>query len=86
MEIIPPKSRGFVSGLLQEGYACGNLLAALLFWILFDHIGWRGMFVVGFITVPSWCSISARLFRNRRSGEHAQKEPGPLRNDILLRP
>ena len=32
MEIIPEKSRGFVSGLLQEGYACGNLLAALLFW------------------------------------------------------
>jgi SHS family lactate transporter-like MFS transporter len=49
MEIIPPKSRGFVSGLLQEGYACGNLLAALLFWLLFDHIGWRGMFIVGFL-------------------------------------
>ena len=49
MEIIPEKSRGFVSGLLQEGYACGNLLAALLFWLLFDHIGWRGMFVVGFV-------------------------------------
>jgi SHS family lactate transporter-like MFS transporter len=49
MEIIPEKSRGFVSGLLQEGYACGNLLAALLFWLLFDHVGWRGMFVVGFL-------------------------------------
>jgi SHS family lactate transporter-like MFS transporter len=49
MEIIPEKSRGFVSGLLQEGYACGNLLAALLFWLLFDHIGWRGMFIVGFL-------------------------------------
>jgi SHS family lactate transporter-like MFS transporter len=49
MEIIPEKSRGFVSGLLQQGYACGNLLAALLFWLLFDHIGWRGMFMVGFL-------------------------------------
>ena len=49
MEIIPPKARGFVSGLLQEGYACGNLLAALLFWLLFDTIHWRGMFVVGFL-------------------------------------
>jgi MFS transporter, SHS family, lactate transporter len=49
MELIPEKSRGFVSGLLQEGYACGNLLAALLFWVLFDHIGWRGMFIVGFV-------------------------------------
>lgn len=49
MEIIPEKSRGFVSGILQQGYACGNLLAALLFWLLFDHIGWRGMFIVGFL-------------------------------------
>jgi SHS family lactate transporter-like MFS transporter len=49
METIPPRSRGWVSGLLQEGYACGNLLAALLFWLLFERIGWRGMFVVGFI-------------------------------------
>src|ERR1700760_890632 len=49
MEMIPEKSRGFVSGLLQEGYACGNLLAALLFWALIDHIGWRGMFIVGFV-------------------------------------
>jgi MFS transporter, SHS family, lactate transporter len=49
MEIIPEKSRGFVSGLLQEGYACGNLLAALLFWCLFDIVGWRGMFIVGFL-------------------------------------
>jgi SHS family lactate transporter-like MFS transporter len=49
MEMIPAKTRGIVSGLLQEGYACGNLLAALLFWLLFDHIGWRGMFIVGFL-------------------------------------
>ena len=49
MEIIPEKSRGFVSGLLQQGYACGNLLAELLFWLLFDRIGWRGMFMVGFL-------------------------------------
>ncbi|HZP67378.1 MAG TPA: MFS transporter [Rudaea sp.] len=51
MESIPAGTRGFVSGLLQEGYACGNLLAAALFGLLFDHIGWRGMFVVG--TLPA---------------------------------
>ncbi len=49
MEMIPEKSRGFVSGLLQEGYAAGNLLAALLFWAFFEVIGWRGMFIVGFV-------------------------------------
>ena len=49
MESIPEKTRGFVSGLLQQGYAFGNLLAAFLFWALFDKIGWRGMFIVGFV-------------------------------------
>jgi len=47
MESIPPKARGLVSGLLQEGYACGYLLGGLVYLVLFDHIGWRGMFAVG---------------------------------------
>ncbi|SFW33844.1 MFS transporter [Luteibacter sp. UNCMF366Tsu5.1] len=47
MESIPAKSRGMVSGLLQSGYPCGFFLAALVNWLLVDHIGWRGLFVVG---------------------------------------
>ncbi|MBS0432503.1 MAG: MFS transporter [Proteobacteria bacterium] len=47
MESIPPRSRGFVSGLLQSGYPCGYLLAALFCGVLLDHIGWRGMFLLG---------------------------------------
>ncbi|WP_243041577.1 MFS transporter [Dyella sedimenti] len=47
MESIPPKSRGVVSGLLQSGYPCGFFLGALVNWLLVDHIGWRGLFVVG---------------------------------------
>lgn len=47
MESIPASSRGFVSGLLQSGYPCGFFLAALANWLLVDHIGWRGLFVVG---------------------------------------
>jgi MFS transporter, SHS family, lactate transporter len=47
METIPAKSRGLVSGLLQSGYPCGFFLAALVNWLLIDHIGWRGLFVVG---------------------------------------
>ncbi len=49
MESIPPKARGFISGLLQEGYAVGYLLAAVVFGLFFDSIGWRGMFMVGLI-------------------------------------
>ena len=47
METIPPAARGLASGILQEGYACGYLLAAVVYYSLFDYIGWRGMFAVG---------------------------------------
>ena len=47
MESIPPKLRGPVSGLLQSGYPSGYFLASLVYFLLFDTIGWRGMFMVG---------------------------------------
>lgn len=47
MESVPAKWRGILSGLLQEGYALGNLLAAIAFWSIFPHWGWRPMFFVG---------------------------------------
>jgi len=47
MESIPAQSRGTVSGILQEGYPFGYLLASLVYGVLFNYIGWRGMFVVG---------------------------------------
>ncbi len=47
LETLPAKNRGFFSGLLQEGYVLGYLLASLVFTFLFDRIGWRGMFIVG---------------------------------------
>jgi SHS family lactate transporter-like MFS transporter len=46
LETLPAKGRGFFSGLLQEGYVIGYLLASVLFATLFDHIGWRGMFII----------------------------------------
>jgi SHS family lactate transporter-like MFS transporter len=48
MESIPARLRGVVSGLLQSGYPSGYFLASLAYFLLFDHIGWRGMFFVGF--------------------------------------
>jgi MFS transporter, SHS family, lactate transporter len=46
LETLPAKNRGFFSGLLQEGYVIGYLLAGLLFWTAFDHVGWRGLFLI----------------------------------------
>jgi SHS family lactate transporter-like MFS transporter len=47
LETLPATNRGFFSGLLQEGYVIGYLLASIVFGTLFDRIGWRGMFVLG---------------------------------------
>lgn len=47
MESLPAKKRGLFSGILQEGYSVGYLLAAVVFAVLFVHIGWRGMFMIG---------------------------------------
>ena len=47
MESVPAKWRGILSGVLQEGYALGNLLAAIAFWTVFPHWGWRPMFFIG---------------------------------------
>jgi len=58
-ETVPIRSRGIVSGILQEGYAVGNLLAALVFWTLYDVIGWRGMFIVG--VAPAFLVVYLRL-------------------------
>ena len=47
MESIPARLRGPVSGLLQSGYPSGYFMASLAYFLLFDTIGWRGLFVVG---------------------------------------
>jgi MFS transporter, SHS family, lactate transporter len=47
MESIPPQARGFVSGLLQSGYPAGYFLASIVYGVLFQYIGWRGMFMIG---------------------------------------
>ena len=54
LETLPAKGRGFFSGLLQEGYVVGNLMAAALYWLLYPHLHgtgmatpWRVMFMLG---------------------------------------
>jgi len=47
MEKVPAKRRGVLSGLLQEGYATGYLLAALCSLAVLPKWGWRPLFFVG---------------------------------------
>src|SRR4051794_21780017 len=58
METLPTKARGLFSGILQQGYAVGYLLAALVYWIVFPLFGWRGLFIAG--ALPAFLVIYIR--------------------------
>ena len=47
MEKVPVRLRGILSGLLQQGYAAGNVLAACAYFALFERWGWRPLFFLG---------------------------------------
>src|SRR5207249_2332372 len=64
MEHVPPTRRGFYSGLLQQGYAAGYLLAALCYAVVFPRWGWRPMFFVG--GLPALLALFVR-YRVRES-------------------
>ncbi len=76
LESIPPKARGVVSGMLQEGYAVGYLLASAVFFFLFDRIGWRGMFMVG--AIPAVLAIFIQLSVRESPSFESERGRGPL--------
>ena len=47
MEKAPAGKRGMYSGLLQQGYAAGYLLAAACYFLVFPRWGWRPLFFLG---------------------------------------
>src|ERR1700757_433260 len=56
LESLPAQGRGFFSGLLQEGYVAGNLLAAAAYGAIYPHLHphgfmakWRMLFLLGAI-------------------------------------
>ncbi len=57
-ETLPAEGRGFFSGLLQEGYVVGNLIAGLVYALVFPYVGWRGMFILG--AIPAFLVIYIR--------------------------
>lgn len=60
-ETLPREGRGVFSGILQEGYAVGSILAAGLYALLFHWIGWRGLFVVGSLPALLVFYVQARV-------------------------
>ena len=91
LEVLPAERRGFFSGLLQEGYVVGNLLAAALFALLFPHLHgtgmlapWRVLFMIG--ALPAFLAFYLRAqveespawLASRRQRLEAPAAPAPL--------
>jgi len=83
METVKPEARGFVSGLLQSGYPSGYLLASIVFAVLYPHIGWRGMFMVGLAPALLILYIRRHVPESPGWDRHAVKTSGVF--DVLAR-
>jgi SHS family lactate transporter-like MFS transporter len=82
LESASPRLRGLLSGLLQEGYALGNLLAALAFRLVYPWFnsmypgnGWRLMFFLGGLPALLSLFIRARVKEPEAWHEHRTDWP-----------
>lgn len=82
-ESLPNEGRGAFSGILQEGYAVGSMLASAAFALFFSSIGWRGLFILGATPALLVFYIQARVdespvwleaVKNRRPRSKAQAQ------------
>jgi SHS family lactate transporter-like MFS transporter len=90
MEKIPVKRRGFFSGMLQEGYSFGYLLASLASLVILDWAGlsWRWLFALSVIPALISLIIRARV-RESEVWETAREKMRVTRTsmkDILFDP
>jgi len=86
-ETLPKEGRGGFSGILQEGYAAGSILASAAFALFFHAIGWRGLFMLGASPAllafyvqarvkesPVWLAGEAKRKAAKSAGEVAVKQ------------
>jgi len=83
METVRPESRGFVSGILQSGYASGNLLAAVAYGLLFPLVGWRGLFMLGIF--PALLVLYIRRHVGESPGWNPERAKAGRIADVLRR-
>ena len=60
METWPTRSRGLMSAVLQNSWAIGYLISALLYATIYDYIGWRGMLWLG--VLPALVAVWIRFY------------------------
>jgi MFS transporter, SHS family, lactate transporter len=85
-ETLPKEGRGTYSGILQEGYALGSILASAAFALLFARIGWRGLFILGAMPALLVFYVQARVVESpvwwagakKRKSRHAMGKAAPV--------
>jgi SHS family lactate transporter-like MFS transporter len=97
MEKVPADKRGFFSGVLQQGYAVGYLLAALVFLVINPIWGWRGMFAFSLLPAAltlfvrtrvgeseAWERTRERVAQTRTTPGKVFRDPAVLRRFVYL--
>jgi SHS family lactate transporter-like MFS transporter len=88
MEKIPAAKRGFYSGVLQQGYPVGYLLAAIAWFLVEPIAGWRGLFVCAALPALLALFIRMRVEESEaweRTREHSLQTKVGFRQ-VLLNP
>jgi MFS transporter, SHS family, lactate transporter len=89
LESAPARIRGLLSGLLQEGYAIGNMLSAVAFRLVYPwavahygHDGWRVMFFLG--GLPALLSLFIRARVKESEAWHEHRTDWPTYRRVIL--
>jgi SHS family lactate transporter-like MFS transporter len=100
-ETLPREGRGTFSGILQEGYAAGSILASGAFALFFNGfalagmhvpgIGWRGLFILGSLPALLVFYVQARVeespvWRARATKRTEQGSPASQTAGTKIRP
>jgi MFS transporter, SHS family, lactate transporter len=90
MEKIPVKRRGFFSGLLQQGYSLGYLLASLASLVVITTLGlsWRWLFALSVIPALLSLLIRTRVRESEvwRDSRQRMRMSNSSFRDVLLNP
>ena len=78
MEATSSRWRGMLSGILQNGYAIGYILAALAYRFAFPAWGWRPMFWLGGIPAFLALYISAKVPESEAWRRHRKSSTGAV--------
>ena len=90
LENIPAEARGLASGIIQQGYAVGYLIAAVINLYLVPHTTWRALFwtasgISAFAAVLRALLPESEVFlRARREKQAEPEKPSQSRTQIFF--